>query len=245
VTRQPLSPRAILICGGTGSIGRHLVHTFAGNGHRVAFSGRNRERGQRVAAGSGAQFIEHDDFDGSAVVETAADLLGPLDGLVLNAGTIEHATLAATSHEKLTEMLHVNVTVPIRQVQTAALAMSPGGSIVAVASNAGLWPETEIGAYSVSKAALVAACRALATQYSWRGIRINAVCPGDTEPGMAATISGDHGFASLPPLGRLGKPADTAAVVDFLLSPESAFITGTSILVDGGMHSALDAGRTA
>jgi NAD(P)-dependent dehydrogenase (short-subunit alcohol dehydrogenase family) len=240
----PLPSRAVLVCGGTGAIGRSLVHALVDEGYRVAFSGRSRDRGEALAAASGSEFIQHtDDLDGTTVVRCATELLGDLHGIVLNAGAIEHAPLGDTSIDRLREVLYVNVTVPVRQAQAAADAMPRGASIVAVSSNAGLWPETEIGAYSVSKAALLAACRTLAVEYGVRGIRVNAVCPGDTAPGMAASIAGGHGFVTLPPLARLGQPSDTAAAVSFLLSPAAEFITGAHLLVDGGMHAALDAGR--
>ena len=236
--------KAILVCGGTGAIGRSLVKALREAGHHVAFSGRNIERGQALAESSGAVFISHTDDDhGAPVVKAAQHELGRLEGVVLNAGIIEHTSLTNTSSQQLRDILRVNVTVPVRQAQTAAELMPPGGAIVAVASNAGLWGESEIGAYSVSKADLLAACRTLAVEYSPRFIRVNAVCPGDTEPGMAATLGLEEGFATLPPLGRLGQPHDTAAAVTFLLSSEAGFITGAHVLVDGGMHAALDAGR--
>ena len=236
----------MLICGGTGAIGRAIVHTLVSAGARVAFSGRDRSRGEALSAATGAIYIPHDDHrDGAPVVEEAARRLDGLHGLVPNAGTIMHARLDETPPDKLADALRVNVTVPVTQARTAAALMSAGSAIVAVASNAGAWGETEIGAYSVSKAALLAACRALAAEYGTRGIRVNAVSPGDTEPGMAPSIDafGDQAFPVLPPLGRLGRPEDTAAAVVFLLSEAAAFATGADILVDGGMHAALDAGR--
>lgn len=238
--------RAVLVCGGTGAIGRAIVQTLVSAGDRVAFSGRDRQRGEALAATTGATYVAHDDDrDGAPVVEEAARRLGGLHGLVLNAGTIVHARLDDTTPSQLAEILRVNVTVPVTQARTAAALMPTGSAIVAVASNAGAWGETEIGAYSVSKAALLAACRALAAEYGRRGIRVNAVNPGDTEPGMAPSIDafGDQAFPTLPPLGRLGRPEDTADAVAFLLSEGAAFATGADLLVDGGMHAALDAGR--
>jgi NAD(P)-dependent dehydrogenase (short-subunit alcohol dehydrogenase family) len=239
--------RAVLVCGGTGAIGQAIVDTLVSAGDRVAFSGRDRRRGEMLAAATGAIYVPHDDHrDGAPVVEEAARHLGVLHGLVLNAGTIVHARLDDTAPAQLADMLRVNVTVPVTQAQTAAALMPAGGAIVAVASNAGAWGETEIGAYSVSKAALLAACRALAAEYGRRGIRVNAVNPGDTEPGMAPSLDvfGDQAFPTLPPLGRLGRPEDTANAVAFLLSEAAGFATGADILVDGGMHTALDAGRS-
>jgi 3alpha(or 20beta)-hydroxysteroid dehydrogenase len=238
--------RAVLVCGGTGAIGQAIVHTLVSAGDRVAFSGRDRRRGEALAATTGAIYVAHDDHrDGAPVVEEAAQRLGGLHGLVLNAGTIVHARLDDTTPAQLADVLRVNVTVPVTQARTAAALMPAGSAIVAVASNAGAWGETEIGAYSVSKAALLAACRALAAQYGRRGIRVNAVNPGDTEPGMAPSVDafGDQVFPALPPLGRLGRPEDTANAVVFLLSDAAGFATGADILVDGGMHTALDAGR--
>jgi NAD(P)-dependent dehydrogenase (short-subunit alcohol dehydrogenase family) len=238
--------RAVLVCGGTGAIGQAIVHTLVSAGDRVAFSGRDRRRGEALAASTGAIYVAHDDYrDGAPVVEEAAQRLGGLHGLVLNAGTIVHARLDDTTPAQLADVLRVNVTVPVTQARTAAALMPAGSAIVAVASNAGAWGETEIGAYSVSKAALLAACRALAAQYGRRGIRVNAVNPGDTEPGMAPSVDafGDQVFPALPPLGRVGRPEDTANAVAFLLSDAAGFATGADILVDGGMHTALDAGR--
>jgi 3alpha(or 20beta)-hydroxysteroid dehydrogenase len=238
--------RAVLVCGGTGAIGQAIVRALVGAGDRVAFSGRDRPRGEALAAATGTTYVPHDDDrDGAPVVEQAARQLGGLHGLVLNAGTIVHTRLDGTTPAQLADVLRVNVTVPVTQAQTAATLMPPGSAIVAVASNAGAWGEAEIGAYSVSKAALLAACRALAAEYGSRGIRVNAVNPGDTEPGMAPSVDafGDQVFPALPPLGRLGRPEDTAAAVAFLLSDAASFTTGADVLVDGGMHSALDAGR--
>jgi NAD(P)-dependent dehydrogenase (short-subunit alcohol dehydrogenase family) len=238
--------RAVLVCGGTGAIGQAIVANLVAAGDRVAFSGRDHRRADALAETTGATYIAHTDQDaGASVVLAAARALGDLDGLVLNAGAIVHARLDQTSSADLREMLHVNATVPITQAQTAVELMPAGGSIVAVASNAGLWGETEIGAYSVSKAALLAACRALAAEHGPRGIRVNAVCPGDTTPGMAASLAhyGGEVFTTLPPLGRLGRPQDTADAVAFLLSSAAEFATGAELLIDGGMHAALDAGQ--
>lgn len=246
IHRVPISNRAVLVCGGTGGIGRAIVRNLVGAGHRVVFSGRDAARGDALAAATGAGYIAHDPAEnGAPVVRAAARQLGALDGLVLNAGTLVHSRLDATLPAQLRDTLHVNVTVPVTQAQTAAELMPRGGAIVAVTSNAGHWGETEIGAYSVSKAALLAACRALAAQFGPLGVRVNTVSPGDTEPGMAPSQAefGDEVFTALPPLGRLGRAEDTAAAVAFLLSDAADFATGADLLVDGGMHSALDAGR--
>jgi len=90
--------RAVLVCGGTGAIGQAIVHTLVSAGDHVAFSGRDRGRGEALAAATGAIYVPHDDRrDGAPVVEEAARHLGVLHGLVLNAGTIVHARLDDTA----------------------------------------------------------------------------------------------------------------------------------------------------
>jgi NAD(P)-dependent dehydrogenase (short-subunit alcohol dehydrogenase family) len=124
------------------------------------------------------------------------------------------------------------------------------GSIVLVASDAGVWGETPIGAYSVSKRAVIMLTRMLAVEAGPSGVRVNAVCPGDTEPGMVTTVAGrdvlpDTGEWTRPPLGRLVQAAEVAAAVSFLASDDARAITGADLLIDGGMRAALRANTVA
>jgi len=120
------------------------------------------------------------------------------------------------------------------------------GSIVLVASDAGVWGETPIAAYSVSKRMVIMLTRMLAVEAGPDGVRVNAVCPGDTEPGMVTMVAGretlpDTSGWTRPPLGRLVHARDVAAAVSFLASDEARTITGADLLVDGGMRAALRA----
>jgi NAD(P)-dependent dehydrogenase (short-subunit alcohol dehydrogenase family) len=117
---------------------------------------------------------------------------------------------------------------------------------VNVASDAALRPEQAIGAYSVSKAALVTMSRLLALDLARDGIRCNCVCPGDTLPGMRhfgpledpeSDGSGDPAEWPMPPLGRRGRAEDVAAAVLFFLGEESSFCSGTELLIDGGLQA--------
>ena len=115
-----------------------------------------------------------------------------------------------------------------------------------ISSDAGVWPEVSIGAYSVSKRALVMLAQMLGMEAGPHGIRVNAVCPGDTEPGMASYAGGrvepgGAGGWALPPLGRVGTPEDVAGAVAFFVSADSAFCNGSVLLVDGGMRAAVRA----
>jgi NAD(P)-dependent dehydrogenase (short-subunit alcohol dehydrogenase family) len=113
-----------------------------------------------------------------------------------------------------------------------------------ISSDAGVWVETPIAAYSVSKRTVNMLVRALAVEAGPHGVRVNAVCPGDTAPGMATFVagrdeSGDPSGWTLPPLARVGTGADVAGAVAFFASPDAAFCNGSILLVDGGMRAAL------
>jgi NAD(P)-dependent dehydrogenase (short-subunit alcohol dehydrogenase family) len=147
--------------------------------------------------------------------------------------------------------MSTNLVAPFRYARAALPALrATGGVMVLVASDAGVWGETPIGAYSVSKRALIMLTRMLAVEAGPSGVRVNAVCPGDTEPGMVTTVAGrdtlpDTSGWTRPPLGRLVHARDVAAAVSFLASDEARTITGVDLLVDGGMRAALRANTIA
>jgi NAD(P)-dependent dehydrogenase (short-subunit alcohol dehydrogenase family) len=236
-----------LVTGGTSGIGAAVVDRLARDGARVVFTGRDAERGRAVAERTGSVFVQADatsEDDVNRSVDEAVDHLGGLDALVCNAGVIVDATVSQTSLEDWQTLLDVNLTAPYLHSVRAlpALRDAGGGSIVHVSSDAGVWGEEEIGAYSVTKAALITLAQMLAIEAGRSGIRVNAVCPGDILPGMVTTTRGreEYGDTSgwrVPPMGRIGEATDVAGVVSFLLSPDSSFVNGTAILVDGGMRA--------
>ena len=237
-----------LVTGGTSGIGTALVERLVEDGARVVFTGRDATRGAAVADRIGATFLRADAAEEDQVnhsVDRAVAHLGGLDALVCDAGVIADGTISQTSLEDWQTLLDVNLTAPyLYSVRSLpALRAAGGGSIVHVSSDAGVWGEEEIGAYAVTKAALITLAQMLAVEAGASGIRVNAVCPGDIVPGMATTTrgreesDGDTSDWRLPPLRRIGEGADVAGVVSFLLSPDSAFVNGTAILVDGGMRA--------
>jgi len=241
----PLDGRRALLTGGTSGIGAALVDRLTADGARVVFTGRDRQRGTEVAGRSGATFVAADVRDEAAIdrsVDLAAQELGGLDALVCAAGVIVDRTLTRTSPEDWQTLLDVNLTAPYLYSRRCLplLREAGGGSIVHVSSDAGVWGEEEVGAYSVTKAALNTLAQMLAIEAGPSGIRVNAVCPGDIMPGMATTVAGRKRHAGtdgwrVPPMGRIGDASDVAGVVSFLLGPDAAFVTGTALLVDGGM----------
>jgi NAD(P)-dependent dehydrogenase (short-subunit alcohol dehydrogenase family) len=244
-----------LVTGGTSGIGASIVERFRSEGAAVACTGRDPSRGSALAARTGSEFIVADARDGAAVRDSVAQAvarLGGLDALVANAGVLHDAPLSRTTDAAWDAVLDTNLVGYYRY----AIACLPhlrdagGGSITMISSDAGDWGETSIAAYSVSKRAVNALVRCLAVEAGPRGIRVNAVCPGDTAPGMATFVAGrddsaDPATWTLPPLGRVGTGADVAGAVTFFASADGAFCNGSILLLDGGMRAAVRANTVA
>jgi NAD(P)-dependent dehydrogenase (short-subunit alcohol dehydrogenase family) len=246
-----LDGKRVLVTGGTSGIGQAVVTRARTEGAAVVFTGRDAGRGETVASRTGAGFVVADVRDRAAVERSVAEAvqqLGGLDGLVLNAGVLHEATLSETTDEAWDSVMETNLIGPYLYAVACLphLRAAGGGSVVAVSSDAGVWVETGIGAYSVSKRALIWLAQMLAMEAGPHGIRVNAVCPGDTTPGMLSTVSGrvearDTSDWLRPPLGRVGTPEDVAGAVAFFLGGDSAFCNGSVLLVDGGMRASLHA----
>ena len=238
-----------LVTGGTSGIGAAIVERLRCEGASVVFTGRDAGRGEAVASGSGGSFVQADATRASDVersVREAVEVLGGLDALVVNAGILHEAPLSETTDQAWDAILETNLVAPYRYAVACLpeLRAGGGGSITFISSDAGVWPEVPIGAYSVSKRALNMLCQMLAMEAGPRRIRVNAVCPGDTAPGMATHIgerieTGDTSGWLLPPAGRIGTGEDVAGAVAFFVSGDSSFCNGSVLLVDGGMRAAV------
>ena len=248
-----LEGRAALVTGGTSGIGRACVTRLRSEGLRVAFTGRSKERGETVAGETGAEFVECDHLDREAsdrAVERVLELAdGHLDVLVANAGILFQGPIEATSEVAFRELLEVNLTSLFRMSRRGFQAMRErgGGSMIHIASDAGIRAVHEIAAYSVTKAGVIAVSELFGAEGAPCGIRSNAICPGDIMPGVQATPAGHEDHAEdpagwvLPPSGRFGKGEDVAALVAWLASDESAHMTGATLRIDGGTGAAMRA----
>jgi meso-butanediol dehydrogenase / (S,S)-butanediol dehydrogenase / diacetyl reductase len=246
-----LEGRVALVTGGTSGIGRACVVRLREEGMRVAFTGRSRERGEAVTAETGADFIECDHRDREAsdrAVERALDLAdGRLDALVANAGILFQGSIEATPEDVFRELLEVNLTALFRVSRRCFGHMrdNGGGSMIHIASDAGIRAVHEIAAYSVTKAGVIAVSELFGAEGAPYGIRSNAVCPGDIVPGVQATPAGHEEHAEdpagwvLPPSGRFGTGEDVAGLVAWLASDESAHMTGATLRIDGGTGAAM------
>ena len=247
-----MSPLA-LVTGGTSGIGRACVERLREDGYAVAFTGRDAARGVAVAAATGATFLACDARDRAQITEsvTRAQALGGgrIDLLVGNAGVLMAGPIAETPLASFRELVEVNLTALFLYSRACfALMREQGsGSLVHISSDTGIRGIHELAAYSVTKAGAVMLSELFAAEGARHGVRANAICPGDVEPGVQATPIGQEHHAEdpstwdLPPNGRFGTGRDIAAAVAWLASPEASHITGATLRIDGGANVVLRA----
>jgi NAD(P)-dependent dehydrogenase (short-subunit alcohol dehydrogenase family) len=244
-----LEGKHALVTGGTSGIGYVIADRFLREGAAVVITGRDQELGFRaeaaLRAGGQAGFVPADAGDPDAVarsVELAVGHLGGLDVLVNNAGIGTEARLLDTPVADYDRVMNVNVRGYLLYAQAAHPHLARRrGCMIHIASDAGIWGEQSTGLYSVSKAAVVMLGKMLALDAGPDGVRSNVLCPGDTWPGMRHMAPPgqedrpETGDWPIPPIGRIGQSRDVAAAAVFYASDEAEFITGTTLLVDGGM----------
>lgn len=174
------------------------------------------------------------------VIAVAAKAMGGIDAIVGNAGIAAPARLVDLDLATWNRVFDIN----LRANWLLAKAAHPHlkrskGSIVMLASMAGKVPQLPTGAYSPAKAALIMLTEMMAQEWAPDGIRANAVCPGFVHTSMTDAVYSKpalaRGRARLVPLGRVARPSDIADAIAFLLSPQASYITGQSLLVDGGL----------
>ncbi len=243
-----LQGKRALVTGGTTGLGLAIAERFLREGARVVITGRDHDLGERAeqTLGPSARFIRADAADPDAVassVSAAAEHLSGLDVLVNNAGAGVTARLIETPLADYDRVMNVNVRGYLVYAQHAYPHLARRrGCMIHIASDAGIWGEQATGLYSVTKAAVVMLGKMLALDCGPDGVRSNVLCPGDIWPGMrhmAPPGEKDRGESGgdwpVPPIGRIGEARDVAAAAVFYASEESEFISGTTLLVDGGM----------
>ncbi|HEY6960846.1 MAG TPA: SDR family oxidoreductase [Gaiellaceae bacterium] len=236
-----LSGKVCVVTGSTGGIGLEVARLLHDEGATVVTSGR-RDRG------GGDLHVAGDLTERGAADELVArtvERFGRIDGLVNNVGGTEIRTLAGLTDDDWYRSFELNLMTAVRATRAALPHMEAGSAIVNVSSTAGKRPSTGMPDYSVMKAAMLSFSRLVADVHADDGIRCNAVTPGPTATdawlgaGGLAEQQGerDEVLAKVGagrPLGRLAEPAEIAAVVVFLLSPMSSYVTGAAWSADGG-----------
>lgn len=245
-TTQQMAPfnvagKSCFITGGTAGIGLATAQRLVAAGARVTISGR-RAAGQAIADSIGARFAALDvtDTQGlAAALQATAATQGALDILFNNAGTENTGpTIEEADAGSFQRLLDLNLIAAYNTLHHGAPCMADGGSIINTASVAAMTTMPGYAQYGASKAAVVSLTRTAALELAPRGIRVNAICPGSIWSEM---LPEDHPEVAavkvLCPAARIGEAGEVAALVHFLASDDSRYVSGAVIPIDGGLSA--------
>ena len=245
VTAFSLDGRTALVTGGGSGIGRGIAHGLAGAGASVIVVGRSaaveQTRDEIEDAGGSAIAVRADLADRVALAEVARER--EIDVLVNCAGVIRRGPFLDVSDDDWHEVIAVNLDAPRRLSRLIGEGMLDRGrgKIINIASLLSFQGGREVAGYAVSKHALVGLTRALANEWAGRGVQVNAIAPGyiatDNTAALRADPDRDAEILSRIPSGRWGTPEDLVGAAVFLASPASDYVTGHTLVVDGGWMS--------
>ncbi|MER7083590.1 3-oxoacyl-[acyl-carrier protein] reductase [Saccharopolyspora kobensis] len=237
-----LHGRTAVVTGGSRGIGRAIVQRLTAEGAKVLFGHvRDEAAAEALSADTGAraELVDVGETDQVARLFAAAEEhLGELDILVNNAGIPGTTPFLDISEAEYDRIMAVNAKGIFLAMQHAARRMRSGGRIVNISSMSTAWAGPGESAYAASKAAVEQLTQVAAKELGPRGITVNAVSPGPTDTDLLRGAIGPEAIAAtehMTPLGRLGKPADIADVVAFLVGPDAHWVTGQNIRATGGL----------
>ena len=230
-----------LVTGGSRGIGAAVARALAADGWPVALTYRSgADEARAVVAGidGDAIALAADITDPSAaddLITAAEERFGPLAVLVNNAGVRSDGLAVQLDDDAWDTVLQTNLTAAFRLTRRAVRGMirRRAGRVINIASVVGLKANGGQANYAASKAGLIAMTKTVAVEVARRGVTVNAVAPGFIETDMTADLP--EGVLDAVPARRAGRPEDVAACVRFLASEEAAYITGTTLVVDGGL----------
>lgn len=249
---QRLKHKNIVVTGATSGIGKAAAIALAQQGANLVFCGRNKERGlllenELKTHGNVCQFIPCDVSNQAEInhfFEQAISLLGTISAAFNNAGIDgQVAMFNESTEDNWDEVFNTNLKGIWRCMKHELKHMldNGGGSIINMSSTSGLVGNGfGMSAYAASKHAVIGLTKSVALEYAKHNIRVNAICPGFVETEMidklvSANPSLRRRFTACQPIGRMGKPKEIADAVVYLCSDDSSFMTGTNLILDGGL----------
>jgi 3-oxoacyl-[acyl-carrier protein] reductase len=240
--------KAALVTGGSRGIGRACVLALASDGWKVAVAYRSSDMEAKEtleaaeSAGGEGVTVRLDALDEASVNEgfrAAAETLGPITGLVNNAGLSKDGLVLKYSMETFDQVMATNVRGAFLCSRSALRGMlrAKWGRIVNMSSAVALRGNAGQTVYAASKTALVGITRSLAREVGAKGITVNAVCPGLVDTDMTSHLSNSARdvYVSQTPIGRTATPEEIGSVVRFLMSDEASYVNGAVVPVDGGL----------
>lgn len=239
-----LTGKCALVTGASGGIGAEIARALHGAGATVGLSGTRVEPLQALAAALGARahVLPCNLSEAEAVTalpKQAAESMGAVDILVNNAGITRDNLFMRMSDDEWQSVLDVNLTSTFKLCKGVMRGMMKArwGRIVNISSVVGATGNPGQANYAASKAGMVGMSKSLAYEVASRGITVNAVAPGFITTAMTDKLTDEQkaGIMGQIPAGRMGEPAEIAAAVLYLASPEAAYVTGTTLHVNGGM----------
>jgi 3-oxoacyl-[acyl-carrier protein] reductase len=245
-----LQGKTALVTGASKGIGHGIARALAGEGARVAISSRSQERAETAAGEIGATGYAHDnsDIDGAAdLVDRVESDLGPVDVLVMNTGGPPgNPDPLGFTRDQWTDAHRELVLSPMALIERVLPGMRERGfgRILSISSSAAREPIPTLMLSSSHRPGLLGALKTIAWQVAWEGVTVNTILPGRIATGRIAENFGSLEAAEEVareqiPAGRLGRVEELAAMAAFLCSERAGYITGTAILVDGGLTRSL------
>ena len=245
--------RVVVVTGGAYGIGRGIVRLFIGRGERAVIADHHVERGRalELELAPAALFVHTDVTDENSIcrmIEKTIAHWGRIDVLCNNAGIERYRRADEYTSQDWSDIIHTNLRGAFLCSKYALPHLRERhGSIIQISSIQAVANEPQISIYAGSKAGLLGLTRGMAIDFAPLGVRVNAICPGAIQTGMMEAAVADladpratlDALGKAIPLGRIGEPEDIARVVWFLASDDAAYVTGASIVVDGGVLARL------
>ena len=241
-----LEGRRFLVAGGGSGIGEATAQRLVDEGARVVVADRDAAAAERVAGGVDAEWVAYDQSDESSIGDLFRTVAegGPLNGVAAVAGVhLGSSALEDITSSAFAYVHGINVLGVLHMLQHAVKTVVDDrrSSIVVVGSVAGIRPEIRDAVYASSKAAAQAIVRSAALELAPRGLRINSVLPGSVVTPLAVSLTSleeiDREAARMLPMGRPAAAVEIAGAIAFLLSDDASHITGTELIVDGGLFA--------